>query len=86
MKPKTPRIAGATLLTSTTTVRRCTECRVRDRSKLRRIVVSLEAGDTIGLRLAGTRRTEYTTVDAVYSLAVKQRVAAELAERKRRKS
>lgn len=48
----------------------------------RRIVVTLEIGDLIGLRLERTRRIEYMTVAAIYDAAVKQRVACERAQKK----
>lgn len=43
----------------------------------RRIVVTLEAGDLIGLRPERTRRVEYVPAGAIYDLAVKMRVLAE---------
>ena len=49
----------------------------------RRIVVSLETGDLIGLRLERCRQTEYVSIAAIYDYAVKARVVAErLAKRK----
>lgn len=50
---------------------------VRSQGKNRQIVVMLHPNGTVKLRLLGTRRTEEVTLDAVYSLAVKQRVAME---------
>ena len=43
----------------------------------RRIVVSLELGDTLGLRLERTRTTEYVSIAAIYDYAVKARVIYE---------
>lgn len=53
----------------------------RDRSKLRRIVVSLHPAGFIGLRLERTRREEILPIGAAYDVAVKMRVGAERAER-----
>lgn len=47
---------------------------IRDRSKWRKLVVTLYPSGTIGLRLEGTRTEEVLPLDAVYSLAVKARV------------
>ncbi len=63
-------------------VKRMSEAVVRDRGKRRRLVVVLYPNDTIGLRGEKTRREEITTLDAVYHLAVKQRVAAERRDKK----
>lgn len=43
----------------------------------RRIVVTLERGDIIGLRPERCRRVEFVPAGAIYDLAVKLRVAAE---------
>ena len=48
----------------------------------RRIVVTLEMGDLIGLRPERTRRVEYVTVAAIYDLAVRQRVAFERTQKR----
>lgn len=64
---------------------RKTDTFVRDGGKMRALLVGVKPGalkDTVCLRLAGTRRTEMTTVDAVWGLAVKQRVARERADKK----
>jgi hypothetical protein len=63
-------------------VRRLGEARVRDRSRYRQLVVSLHPGDFIGLRMQGCRQLETFPIDALYSIAVKARVARERAERK----
>lgn len=67
-------------------IARKTDVRIRDRSKYRAIVVSLHpAADDksyIGLRLEKCRQVETVPIDAVYSLAVKMRVARERAEKK----
>jgi len=54
---------------------------IRDRGRVRELVVTLYPNYTIGLRPHKTRQEEVTTLDAVYSLAVKQRVAKERAEK-----
>lgn len=54
---------------------------VRDRGKVRELVVTLYPNGTIGLRPIKTRHEEITTLDSIYSLAVKQRVAKERAEK-----
>jgi hypothetical protein len=51
----------------------------------RRIVVGLEPGDVITLRPERTRQEECVPIAAVYDLAVKMRVAAERAEKARKK-
>lgn len=43
----------------------------------RRLVVSLEPGDLLGLRHERTRRTEYLPLAILYDYAVKARVVAE---------
>lgn len=64
--------------------RRSSLC-VRECGKWREMVVTLFPNDTIGLRPAGTHRQEIVTLASVYSLAVKQRVAAERADKKARR-
>lgn len=66
-------------------VRRSTATTVHDQGKHRRLVVTLYPGDVIGLRPEKTRREEFTSLAAVYSLAVKQRVARQRAERAQRR-
>jgi hypothetical protein len=58
-------------------VTRRSEAIIRDGGKRRRIVVTLYPNDTIGFRPERTQREEIVTIDAAWSLAVKQRVAAE---------
>lgn len=67
-------------------VTRRTNVSIRDRGKIRDLVAVLYPNGTIGLRPLGTRQMEITTLDSVYSLAVKQRVAKERAEKKARKT
>ena len=54
---------------------------VRDRGKIRNLVITLFPNGTVGLRPSGTRKLEIVTLDSCYSLAVKQRVAREKAEK-----
>ena len=51
----------------------------RDAGRL--LVVTLEPGDMVSIRLAGTRTSYTTTLGAVYSMAVKAEVARKKAER-----
>lgn len=60
--------------------------RTENKIQQRPIVVTLYPGGTIGLRLLKTRHEEILTVEAAYSLAVKQRIARERAEKKARKA
>jgi hypothetical protein len=53
----------------------------RDRSKLRRIVVTLYPTGVIGLRLEKTRREETLPLTHAYALAVRARVAFERAQK-----
>ena len=54
----------------------------------RRIMVSLEPGDMLALRMERCRQTEYVPLAAIYDYAVKARVLAENFRRnaKRKKS
>lgn len=63
-------------------VTRSTDNAIRDGARLRPLVVTLYPGGVIGLRPSKTRREELLTVEAAYSLAIKQRVAKERAEKK----
>lgn len=63
-----------------------TEALVRDGGKMRRIVASITTNGVLHLRLEGTGRTEELSLEACYDLAVKQRVVAELAAKKRNRS
>jgi hypothetical protein len=58
-------------------------CQVPHRG--RRIVVSLEPGDTLGFRLERTRTTEYVSIAAIYDFAVKARVLSERAAKRKSK-
>jgi hypothetical protein len=57
----------------------------RDRSKMRRIVVTLYPTGVIGLRLEKTRQEETLSLSAAYEMAVRARVAFERAQKGRRK-
>jgi hypothetical protein len=57
----------------------------RDRSKLRRIVVTLYPSGVIGLRLEKTRQEETLSLSAAYEMAVRARVAFDRAQKARRK-
>lgn len=48
----------------------------------RKFIVTLEPGDTIGLREERTRKTFYISVALVYTLAVKYTVDQERAQKK----
>ncbi len=69
----------------TKSVTRSTDNEIRDGAKRRPLVITLYPGGVIGLRPSKTRREELLTVEAAYSLAIKQRVAKERAEKKARK-
>jgi hypothetical protein len=62
-------------------VTRRSEELMRDRSKFRRIVVTLYPAGFIGLRLEKCRREETLSLRAAYETAVKTRVLRERAER-----
>lgn len=64
-------------------IRRRAPNTIRDAGKLRRLVVTLLPGGTVGLRPEGTRRNEYVSLDACYALAVRQRVNAERSDKAR---
>lgn len=51
----------------------------------RRIVVSLEPGDLIGLRPERTRQAEYVSIAAIYDYAVKARVISERTAKRKAK-
>lgn len=65
---------------------RKTNSAVRDRGKIRNLVVTIFPNGTIGLRPERTRQLEVVTLESVYSLAIKQRVAREHAEKKKVKT
>lgn len=54
---------------------------IRDKSKWRKIVVTLYPAGFIGLRLEGCRREETLPLECVYERAVKSRVLREHMER-----
>ena len=51
----------------------------------RRLVITLEPGDLIGLRMERCRQTEYVPAATIYDFAVKLRVAWERANKRRAK-
>ena len=51
----------------------------------RKIMVSLEPGDLLGLRQERCRQTEYVSLAAIYDYAVKERVIAERAAKRKGK-
>lgn len=51
----------------------------------RRIMVSLEPGDVLGLRQERCRQTEYMSLAAIFDYAVKARVMAERAAKRKGK-
>jgi len=60
-------------------IRRVSDSPVREAGKLRPLVVTIYPNGTIGLRPSKTRREEIITLEAAWSLGVKQRVAREQA-------
>lgn len=62
-------------------VKRKTNTMIRDRGRLRQIMITIYPNGTIGLRPMGTRQEEVLTMESCYSLAVKQRVAKERIEK-----
>jgi hypothetical protein len=54
---------------------------VRDRGRLRPLVVTLYPNGTMGLRPSKTRKEEIISLESCYETAIKQRVAREQAER-----
>jgi len=52
-------------------VERETQTTVRDRSKRRILIASLEPGDVIGLRYKGCRKTFYLSVESAYHFAAR---------------
>ena len=58
---------------------------VRDRGKMCPLVVTIHPNGFIGIRPQGMRKEELYPIEAVYSIALKARVAAEKAERKARR-
>ena len=65
-------------------VRRSAET-YRDRSRMRRIVITLYPSGVIGLRLERTRQEELLPLQTAYETAVRARVAFERARKSKRK-
>jgi hypothetical protein len=65
-------------------IRRRTASTCRERGRLRRIVATLYPSGVLGLRPERCRREETITLESCYSIAVKQRVAAERAARRKK--
>jgi len=63
-------------------IRRRSNENVRCAGKPRALVVSLYPNGLIGIRPAGTRREETTSIEATYHRAIKERVLREATERK----
>lgn len=57
------------------TVKRVTIGRRRDRSKSRALVISLEPGDVVGVRMMGTRQTFRVSIEGVFEYAMRQHLA-----------
>ena len=66
-------------------VRRRSEALYRDRSKFRRIVVTLYPAGFIGLRLEKCRHEETLSIGAAFEVAVHTRVMRQQAERRKGK-
>ena len=62
-------------------VTRKTNSTVRDRGVVRNLVVTIFPNGAVGLRPERTQQTEIVTLDSIYALAIKQRVARERAEK-----
>jgi hypothetical protein len=65
-------------------VRRSSET-YRDRSRMRRIVITLYPTGVIGLRLEKTRQEETLSLAAAYEMAVRSGVAFERAQRSKKR-
>ena len=70
---------------TTKPVKRRTIAMVRDQGRMRPLVVTIHPNGTLSLRPERTRREETVTLEAIYSMAVKARVALERAEKKRKR-
>lgn len=57
----------------------------RDRSKMRRIIVSIHPAGFVGLRLEKCRTEETISISALYDIAVKSRVFKERMEKAKAK-
>lgn len=55
-------------------IRRVTRSRRHSQSKWRPLIVSLEPGDVIGVRLQGTRQTYRRAIETVYEDAIQHHV------------
>lgn len=67
-------------------VARVTSTSVRNGSKARVLVASLEPGDVIGLRLKGCRKTYYLAIDSAFYYAAKLEGERLRREKKARKA
>ena len=84
MPPVPRRTYGAVIAVTILTkpVRRKTTATVREQGKSRQLTVTIYPNNTIGLRPSKLRTEEIITLDSVYALAVRQRVAKERADKK----
>ena len=80
-------IAGGAAVTALTkpVSRRADAAVVRERGKLRALVVTLYPSGVIGLRQERTRQEETITLAAVWSMAVRMRVRQEQADKKKQR-
>lgn len=67
-------------------VKRMSNELIRDRSKLRGLVITLYPAGHIGLRLAGCRSEETIPLAAVYERAIKMRLAQQAREKDERRA
>mgnify|MGYP001577341591 CR=1 FL=1 len=67
---------------TTKPVKRRTIATVRDQGRTRRLIATLYPSGLLGLRPERCRREETITLESAWSLAVKQRIARERAEKK----
>ncbi|TAK45233.1 MAG: hypothetical protein EPO27_10460 [Betaproteobacteria bacterium] len=72
-----------TARTFTRPVRRRVEDTIRSGGKQRRVVVTVYPSGALGLRLERTRREEQILASTIYAIAVRLRVTAERAEKKK---
>jgi hypothetical protein len=56
-------------------VRRVTIGRRRDRGKSRALVISIEPGDVVGVRMQGTRQTFRVSIEGVFEYAMRNHLA-----------
>lgn len=78
----TPRKRKNGTLSSGVTVRESADT-LFECGKVRPVIVIIGPGELIGFRLKGTRRIEETTVAACYAMALRSRVTAERAAKKK---